>query len=125
MPQAIVLLEKARAAQPANAQLTASLGDLYIRWASRRRRWRWRQDQAAANSIDLLSMKAAAQIALDQKGDARDTYGQILKVDPTALGARQALGNLLCRPATTNVRETSSRKAWSAARATTSSTRTT
>jgi cellulose synthase operon protein C len=96
VPQAIALLEKARTAQPANTRLTASLGDLYIRSGKPAEALALiGKDQAAGNSVDLLSMKAAAQVALDQKSDARDTYGQILKVDPTALGARRALGNLL------------------------------
>ncbi len=96
MPQAIALVEKARDAQPANTRLTASLGDLYIRSGKPAEALALiNKDQNAANSVDLLGAKAAAQIALDQKDQARDTYGQILKLDPSALGARRALESLL------------------------------
>ena len=53
------------------------------------------KDPTSASSIDLLGVKAAAQVALQQKDEARDTYGQILKLDPAALGARRALGSML------------------------------
>ena len=89
-------MEKARDAQPANTRLTASLGDLYIRSGKPAEALALvNKDQNAANSVDLLGLKAAAQIALDQKDQARDTYSQILKLDPSALGARRALESLL------------------------------
>ncbi|HEY2617130.1 MAG TPA: XrtA/PEP-CTERM system TPR-repeat protein PrsT [Acetobacteraceae bacterium] len=96
MPQAIALVEKARDAQPANTRLTASLGDLYIRSGKPAEALALiNKDPNAANSVELLGTKAAAQIALEQKDQARDTYGQILKLDPSALGARRALESLL------------------------------
>ena len=39
----------------------------------------------------MLSLRAAAQLALGQKKDARDTYGDLLKKDPSVLGARRQL----------------------------------
>ena len=96
MPQAIALVEKAHNAQPANTRLTASLGDLYIRSGKPADALALiNKDPTSANSTDLLGVKAAAQVALEQKDEARDTYGQILKLDPAALGARRALGSLL------------------------------
>ncbi|HME26553.1 MAG TPA: XrtA/PEP-CTERM system TPR-repeat protein PrsT [Acetobacteraceae bacterium] len=96
MPQAIALVEKAHNAQPANARLTASLANLYIRAGKPAEALALiNKDQSTADSIDLLGAKAAAQIALDQKDAARDTYSQILKLDASALGARRALEGLL------------------------------
>ena len=43
----------------------------------------------------MLGLKAAAQIALNQKDQARDTYTAILKIDPSVLAARRALESLL------------------------------
>ena len=89
-------MEKAHDAQPANTRLTASLGDLYIRSGKPAEALALvNKDKTLAGNIDLLSLKAAAQVALDQKDQARDTYGQILKLDPAALAARRALGSLL------------------------------
>ena len=96
MPQAIALVEKAHNAQPGNTRLTASLANLYIRSGKPAEALALiNKDQATAGSIDLLGAKAAAQVALDQKDAARDTYGQILKLDASALGARRALESLL------------------------------
>ncbi len=53
------------------------------------------KNKTAAGNIDMLSLKAAAQIALNQRDQARDTYGQILKIDPTMLAARRQLESLL------------------------------
>ena len=58
----------------------------------------------------MLNLKAAAQIALNQKDQARDTYAQILKLDPTALPARRELESLLLQAATMNMRAIPSRK---------------
>ena len=96
MPQAIALVEKAHTSQPANTRLTASLGDMYIRSGKPADALALiNKDPTSANSTDLLGVKAAAQVALQQKDEARDTYGQILKLDPAALGARRALGSML------------------------------
>jgi putative PEP-CTERM system TPR-repeat lipoprotein len=96
MPQAIELVEKAHNAEPGNTRLTASLGDLYIRSGKPAEALALvNKQQNAAGSTDLLGLKAAAQVALGQKDDARDTYTQLLKLDPSALGARRALESLL------------------------------
>jgi putative PEP-CTERM system TPR-repeat lipoprotein len=96
MPQAIALVEKAHDAQPANMRLTASLGDLYTRSGKPAEAIALiNKDPAAASSVELLGAKATAEVALEQKDQARDTYGQIVKLDPSALGARRALEALL------------------------------
>jgi len=96
MPQAIAIVEKAHNAQPANARLTASLGEIYIRAGQPAQALALvGKEKDAAGSIDLLNLKAAAQQALDQKDQARDTFAQILKLDPSALTARRALVGLL------------------------------
>lgn len=96
MPEAIALVEKAHNAEPANTRLTASLGDLYIRSGKPGEALDLvNKDKTSSGNIDLLNLKAAAQIALGQKDQALDTYSQILKVDPTVLAARRAVESLL------------------------------
>ncbi len=96
IPEAITLVERARDAQPANDRLTVSLGDLYIRAGKPAEALALLdKGQNAAHSVELLGLKAAAQVALGQKDAARDTYAQLLKLDPSALGARRALEGLL------------------------------
>ncbi len=96
MPQAIALVEKAHAVQPASVQLTVSLGGLYIRSGKPAEALALLDtDTATANNVDLLAAKAAAQVTLGQKNEARATYGQILRLDPSVLGARRALANLM------------------------------
>jgi putative PEP-CTERM system TPR-repeat lipoprotein len=96
MPQAIGLLEKARAAQPANPRLTVALGQLYLRSNKAAEALALvNKDKTAANNVDLLMLQAAAQLGLDQKDQARNTYGQVLKLDSGALQARRALEALL------------------------------
>jgi putative PEP-CTERM system TPR-repeat lipoprotein len=96
MAQAIALVEKAHNAQPANTRLTVSLGDLYIRSGKPAEALAMvNKDKTAAANLDMLSLRAAAQLALDQKDQARETYTQILKVDPALLAARRQLESLL------------------------------
>jgi putative PEP-CTERM system TPR-repeat lipoprotein len=96
MPQAIALLDKAHKAQPANTRLLTSLGDLYIRSGKPAEALALvNKEKGVDSSVDLLNLKAAAFMALDQKDQARDTYSQMLKVDPTILTARRALEGLL------------------------------
>jgi putative PEP-CTERM system TPR-repeat lipoprotein len=93
---AMTLLEKAHGADPGNTRLTARLGALYVRAGKPADALAMvNRDKNAQNSTDLLNLKAAAQLALDQKDQAEDTYGQILKLDPPALPARRALESLL------------------------------
>ncbi len=96
LARAITLVEKAHAAQPANTHLTVNLGELYIRAGRATDALALvEKEKTSPNDLELLGLKAAAQVALDQKDQARATYAQILKIDPMATGARQQLEGLL------------------------------
>ncbi|HET7879919.1 MAG TPA: XrtA/PEP-CTERM system TPR-repeat protein PrsT, partial [Acetobacteraceae bacterium] len=96
LAEALSLVQKAHNAQPANAKLTASLGELYVRAGKPAEALSLLdKDSATAGSAELLGVKAAAQLALGQKDLARETYGQVLKLDPSLLAARRALTSLL------------------------------
>ncbi len=95
-PLAIALVEQAHTAQPANKHLTVSLGELYIRSGKPADALAMvNSDAMAAGDVELLNLKAAAQIALDQNDQARETDTRILKIDPSQLAARRQLENLL------------------------------
>ena len=96
MPEAIAVVEKAHNALPGNAGLTANLADLYIRSGKAAQALDIvNKDATAAGSLELLGVKAAAQIALNLKAEAGETYARILKIDPTVLAARRQLEDLL------------------------------
>jgi putative PEP-CTERM system TPR-repeat lipoprotein len=97
LPQAIALLEAAHAADPKNLRVLASLGDLYIRNGTAQKALDLvnQQKDSIASTTEVLSLKAAAQLALGQKQEARDTYSAILKADPSVIGARRQLEALL------------------------------
>ena len=93
MTQALNLLDSAHRADPKNVRTTASLGDLYIRSGAPQKALDLigTETGAVALTTEMLSLRAAAQLALGQKKDARDTYGDLLKKDPSVLGARRQL----------------------------------
>jgi putative PEP-CTERM system TPR-repeat lipoprotein len=97
VPDAIALLERAHTSDPNLTRVTVTLGDLYIRQGSPQKAL----DLAAAekggnaSASDILSLKAAAYLALGQKKEARDTYTEILKNDGSVVGARRQLVALL------------------------------
>ena len=96
LPLAIALVEKAHAAAPDNTRLTATLANLYIRSGKAAEALALvGKDKTAASSIDMLNVQAAAQMALDQKAQALDSYRQIIKLDPSVLAARRAAIALL------------------------------
>jgi putative PEP-CTERM system TPR-repeat lipoprotein len=96
LPQAIALIEAAHKAEPANSRILVSLGELNIRAGKPADALAIvNKEKNVDNSIDLLSLKAVAFMALGQKDQASDTYNQILKVDPTVLAARRALESLM------------------------------
>jgi putative PEP-CTERM system TPR-repeat lipoprotein len=96
MPEAIAVVEKAHNALPANAGLTANLAGLYIQSGNAAQALDIvKKDATAAGSIELLGVKAAAQIALNRKEEARETYAGILRIDPTVIAARRQLEELL------------------------------
>ena len=93
---AIALLDKARKSDPKNTRLTMGLGQIYIQTGRPSDALALvNNEKNADGNIDLLNLKAAAFIALDQKNQARDAYVEILKIDASILTARRALENLL------------------------------
>ena len=97
LPEAVTLLERAHKAQPDDAQISASLGDLYIRSGNAQKALDLavQTKGALALSDPILGLTAASQLALGQRDRARDTYSQLLKQDPTNLGVRRRLVGLL------------------------------
>lgn len=94
---ALALLQAAHAADSANMEILAGLGYQLITVG---------KPQAALDllvqikddrvgSVPLQVMKAAAQQALGQKDQARDTLGQLLVDHPQELGVRQRLIDML------------------------------
>ena len=77
--------------------MTVVLGDLYIRTGSAQKALDLAAAEKSTNaaSTDILSLRAAAQLALGQKKDARATYEEILKQDNQVVGARRQLLALL------------------------------
>jgi len=96
LPDAVKLMERAHNAQPDNPQLAASLGDLYIRSGNAQKALDLAQQVkgSAALSDPILSLTAAAQLALGQQDRARETYSQLVKQDPSNLAARTRLVGL-------------------------------
>jgi len=94
---AIALLERAHTAVPENTKVTDSLGDLYIRSGNAQKALDLvaQTKGVAASSNEILSLKASAELALGQKDQARDTYAQILKQDPSLIAVRRRLVGLL------------------------------
>ena len=94
-PQAITVVEAAHKAEPANSRILVSLGELYIRSGKPADALAMvNMEKNVDGSIDLLSLKAAALMALGQKDQASDTYSKILKIDSTVLAARRSLESL-------------------------------
>jgi putative PEP-CTERM system TPR-repeat lipoprotein len=94
---AISLLEAAHAADPNNLRVLSRLGDLYMRNGSAQKALDLVEQQkgAIALTTEARSLKAVAQLALGQKREARDTYSEILKNNPNALGPRRQFEALL------------------------------
>jgi putative PEP-CTERM system TPR-repeat lipoprotein len=97
LQDAIDLLERAHAADPNQTRLTVTLGDLYIRAGTAQKALDLASAEKGANASanDIMSLKAAAYLALGQKKDARGAYTEILKNDPNVIGARRQLVALL------------------------------
>jgi putative PEP-CTERM system TPR-repeat lipoprotein len=96
MPQAIAVLDAAHKVVPANTHLLVSLGKFYIQSGKPAEALTLCDNEKDADgNIEVLGLKAAAFLAIGQKDQARDTYGQILKIDPTVNTARRSLESLL------------------------------
>jgi putative PEP-CTERM system TPR-repeat lipoprotein len=97
IPDAIDLLERAHRADPTQTRVTVTLGDVYIRAGTPQKALDLvaAEKGTTASANDIMSLKAAAYLALGQKKDARDTYTEILKNDVNVVGARRQLVALL------------------------------
>jgi putative PEP-CTERM system TPR-repeat lipoprotein len=97
LQDAIDLLERAHASDPNLTRVTVALGDLYIRSGTAQKALDLANAEKGANasSSDIMSLKAAAFLALGQKKDARAAYEEILKNDSNVIGARRQLVALL------------------------------
>ena len=97
MPEAIDLMLKAHVAAPATPGITANLGELYIRAGQPQKALdlALAEKPPTANSVEILSLKAAAFLGLGQKKEARGAYGDLLKQDANVSGARRQLVALL------------------------------
>lgn len=94
---AISTLERALASEPSNTRLRVLLGELYIRYGFAQKALDLTGKDRGANlgSAEVLSLRAAAHMALGQKREAQNVYAEILKLDPNVLGARRQLTALL------------------------------
>ncbi len=97
LAEAVSVLERAHSAGPDQARITVTLGDVYIRsgMAKKALDLAAAEKGTSASSTDILSLRAAAYLALGQKKDAQETYTDILKDDNKAVGARRQLVALL------------------------------
>jgi putative PEP-CTERM system TPR-repeat lipoprotein len=95
--RAAALAEAAHSAQPLNPGITAALVNLLIRTNETKKAL----DLVEANlkerstSAQLLAMRARLQLLLGQPDAARDSYRQILDLEPGNLAVRRALMGLL------------------------------
>jgi putative PEP-CTERM system TPR-repeat lipoprotein len=94
---AAILLERAHKADPSQTRVTVTLGDIYIRSGEPQKALDLAAAEKGGNatSTEILSLRAAAYLALGQKKDARSTYSDILKQDANVIGARRQLVALL------------------------------
>jgi putative PEP-CTERM system TPR-repeat lipoprotein len=97
LQDAIDLTERAHASDPSLTRVTVTLGELYMRAGTAQKALDLASAEKGANAsaTDIMSMKAAAYLALGQKKDARATYTEILKNDANVIGARRQLVALL------------------------------
>jgi putative PEP-CTERM system TPR-repeat lipoprotein len=97
LAEAADVMERAHRADPNQTRITATLGDVYVRWGKPQKALDLADAEkgAGAGSADILSLRAAAYLALGQKKDARAAYTAILKEDSKIVGARRQLVALL------------------------------
>lgn len=97
LPEAAALLERAHRADPTLTRVTVSLGNIYIRsgMAQKALDLAAAETGAVATSTEILSLRAAACLALGQKQEARETYDAILLQNPKVVEARRQLVALL------------------------------
>jgi putative PEP-CTERM system TPR-repeat lipoprotein len=95
--EALAILEQAHTAAPTNVGFAVRLGGLAIRTGDPKRALALTEPPAdgAATPLPLLLLRAEAQAALKQPGDAETTYRQILTAEPAASSVRLQLAGLL------------------------------
>ncbi len=101
--EAMAVLDQAHAAAPANTDFTVRLGNLAIRTGDPKRALALSQPavdttgqaSGSATPLPMLLLRAEAQMALKQTGDAEATYRQVLVVQPVAAPVRLQLAGLL------------------------------
>lgn len=98
-PQAIQLVEAARAAAPKNLAFTAMLADLMVRSGDPRRAVAILQAMRNTEELQpiLLAALARAQAAADMNEEAKNTYRDLIRLSPNDLDARRANAELLLR----------------------------
>jgi Flp pilus assembly protein TadD len=90
-------MERAHRTDPGLSRVAASLGDLYIRASEPQKALdlTLMEKGEVAGDINIMTLRAAAYLALGQRKDARSTYAEILKQDPGSALARRQLVALL------------------------------
>jgi putative PEP-CTERM system TPR-repeat lipoprotein len=92
--QAIVALEHAHDAAPGDAELTATLANLYLR-TNNPQKVLALTEQSQPPDAAVIAARARAQMALGHPSEARDSYRQALALDPGAIVLRLELAGLL------------------------------
>lgn len=97
--QAVSVLEAARKAAPTNETLTSGLVDILARNGDGKKALEVLESAKVNGQLSnfLLQAQARAQVASGATEDAKNTYKQILLVQPTDLDARRAYVELLLR----------------------------
>lgn len=97
IPQAIEVLERARADSPNNKRFTVLLSDLFVRAGDARKALALLGGDTKASllPVDLLGARARAQQALGQVKDARDTYMELINQDPGNASVRRTVAGLM------------------------------
>jgi cellulose synthase operon protein C len=95
--RAVALLETAHGAAPQNVGVTLALADLEIRTNDTKKALALVDQNLKEQSTNeaLLAMRARLQLILGQSDGARDSYRQILDLDPGNVDIRHSLAELL------------------------------
>jgi putative PEP-CTERM system TPR-repeat lipoprotein len=97
LPKAISLVEAAHAGAPKNDDITVGLVNLYIRTNAAQKALTVLADALKAHPDDLtlLDARARAQASLGQSAAARDSFRDIIALNPSDVAARRVLSDLL------------------------------
>jgi putative PEP-CTERM system TPR-repeat lipoprotein len=98
LDQAIAVTEKAHTAAPDDARITIGLARLYLRnGESQKTLDLIRNTRGAESNVQLLEVRAAAEIAQQRDVQARTTLQQILNIDPTLVPPRRQLSAMFVK----------------------------